>query len=151
MKSDFSPNKYLVMITFIIFFGGVILCVMSPGFNLMRYTPEFHLKNFAPLINGFSQGDCSGCIKVVAATAIKYNLTTQYVTSPQIRITYYGGQDAKDVENLSVKIDEINKAVFYSPNPMSIVEISGTSGKDHVVVIASFRDGKKQVIFDNYL
>jgi len=82
--------------------------------------------------------------KTVAATATQQGTT--------ITITYQGGADAGDVVGLNYSInDQGLLSDLGNKTGSSVTNASGTSDKDHVVVIALFTDGSEQVILDTYV
>lgn len=68
-----------------------------------------------------------------------------------IVITYQGGPDASLVSNLQYGIETADHQ-WNSPKIGDKVTLpGGTSGKDHVIVVATFTDGVQQVIADTYV
>ena len=87
--------------------------------------------------------------KVVAATA------TQQGTN--IIVTYQGGADHTNVNNLTVTVsnETTNKTETSSGQPTVGQSWTfadwGTGAKEHVVVAAMFEDGASQVVLDTYV
>jgi archaeal flagellin N-terminal-like domain len=83
--------------------------------------------------------------KNVAAVAEQVNATG-------IVVTYHGGKDHPDVANLSIGFAGASPTIVKSYPDLKVGDVfhsvAGTSGKDRVVVIAKFNDGKEQVILD---
>jgi archaeal type IV pilus assembly protein PilA len=81
--------------------------------------------------------------KVVAATASQQGQT-------QVYVTYQGGQDAPFVTAISAQING-GALKNVATHVGSTVDLSGTTGRDHVVATATFTDGTTQVILDTYV
>jgi hypothetical protein len=68
-----------------------------------------------------------------------------------IVITYQGGPDAPMISGLHYGIGTADHE-WNSPKIGDSVTLSGgTSGKDHVLVLATFTDGVHQVMLDTYI
>jgi FlaG/FlaF family flagellin (archaellin) len=85
----------------------------------------------------------------VAATARQVGADTIYVT-------WEGGQDNDKVTSYSVLITSSTGKTGYegdlAPNIGEMNQFEGgTSGNDHVVVMASFTDGSQQLVLDTYV
>jgi hypothetical protein len=85
----------------------------------------------------------------VAATARQLGADT-------IVVTWQGGQDNDLVSSYSVLITSSTGQTDYKGDlAPTIGEMNrfegGTSGNDHVVVMASFTDGSQQVVLDTYV
>jgi len=102
----------------------------------------------AAVIAAFVFGMAGGIsnTKNVAATA-------QQVGAGTIIVTYQGGQDAADVDIISVNVRDTG---FVNMDATAvgttyIDDTNATPGQDHVVVTVSFTDGSKQVVLDTYV
>jgi len=101
----------------------------------------------AAVIAAFVFGMAGGVhsAKNVAAVA-------EQVNSTGIVVTYHGGKDVGYVTNLSITWPGAAPTMVASaPNlkvGQSFHSMTGTSGKDRVIVIARFNDEKEQVILD---
>ena len=85
---------------------------------------------------------------VVSATA-----SQQGTGNDSIIVTYQGGPDHQSVSSLSVSGDASNCDSFSSPPTVgeTVQCDGGTTGRDHVIVTATFTDGTTQVILDTYV
>jgi len=91
--------------------------------------------------------------KTVAATATQQG--------NDIIVTYQGGADHQSVKiiNVSVTNSTDNAETFYKNSTPSSPTVGeswtfggyGTSGRDHVVVVAEFTDGTSQVVLDTFI
>jgi len=81
----------------------------------------------------------------------RYVTLTAQKTNSNIRITYQGGPDAAEVIYLHYLVNEDEKTVKMNPQPGDDVVLTGTIGRDHIMVIADFYDGFKQVVLDKTL
>jgi flagellin-like protein len=81
--------------------------------------------------------------KVVAATVNQQGGT--------IIVTYQGGQDNADVTSIAARINDADFGSTMSASVGKALTTSGTAGRDHIVVTASFTDGSTQVITDTYV
>jgi archaeal type IV pilus assembly protein PilA len=102
------------------------------------------------LIAAFVFGMAGGVekTKTVAATARQ--------AGDAIVVTWQGGMDNDLVESYSVLVTSSTGQTDYKGNLVpDIGEMTrcegGTSGQDHVVVVASFTDGTRQVVLDTYV
>jgi flagellin-like protein len=68
----------------------------------------------------------------------------------EIFITYTGGPDTDQVASLKATIDGID-AGYLSTTIGSVVSKGGYSTKAHVMVVATYTDGTKQVIADGII
>ena len=89
--------------------------------------------------------------KKVVATA-SYN-----TKSKTIVVTYHGGPDQDEVSSITVNAWNSSGAALTVTgtisNPGDSVTITSpdTKGENHIVVVATFDDGSKQVILDTYV
>jgi archaeal type IV pilus assembly protein PilA len=81
--------------------------------------------------------------KVVASTVTQQGNT--------IIVTYQGGQDNADVVSIQARLNDNDFGAAIGPSVGRALTTAGTSGRDHVVVTATFRDGSTQVITDTYV
>jgi len=74
----------------------------------------------------------------------------EQVNSTGIIVTYHGGKDVGYVTNLSIAWPGTAPTIVASPPSVgqSWHSMTGTSGKDRVIVVARFNDEKEQVILD---
>ena len=125
----------------------------------MRYLGQ--VLGFAIIILVFIAGCTSNSIKesvipqslVDTSTITQPHLVAATVTQQgnNIIITYQGGPDASMVSELQYGIGTADHR-WDSPKIGGSVTLSGgTSGKNHVIVVAAFTDGVKQVIVDTYV
>lgn len=77
--------------------------------------------------------------------------TAKQIGNESIVVTYFGGQDAIDVDELTVRINNEPAETMGAEIGLSKTFDTGTTGKDHVVIIATFNDGTEQVIYDSYI
>ncbi|MBN2601296.1 MAG: type IV pilin N-terminal domain-containing protein [Candidatus Marinimicrobia bacterium] len=82
--------------------------------------------------------------KSVAATVKQSSANT-------ITVTYQGGQDNADVLSIFVTTPSSTRAEMSTIVGSSHAFPGGTSGQDHVVIVAVFKDGSEQVIYDGYV
>ncbi len=68
-----------------------------------------------------------------------------------IVITYQGGPDHQSVDYINVTSPCTNSTTNPTVGSSLTCTGSGTSGRDHVVVTATFLDGTTQVILDTYV
>lgn len=96
-----------------------------------------------------NMGDVAPDTRIVSFTA--------HQEGEYIYVTYNGGPNQLDVADPGI-VAKVNDQEMQTPFPKSgHVEVGtsaktlGAIGKDHVVVITTFRDGKKQVSLDAYV
>ncbi|MGV8110295.1 type IV pilin N-terminal domain-containing protein [Methanospirillum sp.] len=71
-------------------------------------------------------------------------------TTTEIVVTYHGGQDADEVEHITVTWADDSTTTL--PNTVGkSVTGTGTAGKDHVTAVGTFADGSSQVLLDTYV
>ena len=87
-------------------------------------------------------------------------VSAQKVNSTTIEFTFMGGPDAGDVQQLNATIDGMSAdpPAGYEPYVGLVwaassesFSTSGTFGRNHVVISATFTDGNKQVVLDTYV
>jgi len=83
--------------------------------------------------------------KMVAATAQQSGNT--------IYVTYQGGQDNQDVQSVHgvATVNNADHSMGTVTGVGQTMSVGGSTGKDHVVVTAVFKDGSTQVITDTYV
>jgi flagellin-like protein len=106
----------------------------------------------AAVIAAFVFGMASGVTKTKAVAATARQMQTDII------ITWQGGQDNPLLSSWNVSIENSTGSKTGLVNvPGNVVGNStkfggwGTSGQDHVVVIANFNDGTAQVVLDTYV
>jgi hypothetical protein len=121
----------------------------------MRYMSQ--VLGFTIIFMVFIAGCISNSVKdsniqIPTVTQIRTYIVAATVTQQgnNIVITYQGGQDATMVSELRYGIGTADHK-WNSPKIGSSVTLPGTSGKDHVIVVATFTDGVHQVILDTYV
>jgi len=75
-------------------------------------------------------------------------------TTQEIIVTYHGGQDANEVDDIIVTwLDDTTSTSSLGSTVGNSVTYGGTAsaGKDHVVAVAKFKDGSSQVVLDTYV
>jgi flagellin-like protein len=88
----------------------------------------------------------------VAATATKSCSSSGENTICTIYITYQGGPDHSFVRKVQVTSPPCDENFpTDTPTVGSVAKCSGTVGRDHVVVAATFTDGTEQVILDTFV
>ena len=100
----------------------------------------------AAVIAAFVFGMASGVSKTKAVAATARQMGTN------ISVTWQGGQDNPMVDSYNVSI--AGSAPIKIANNMvgnATTWGGGTSGQDHVVVVANFSDGSSQVVLDTYV
>jgi hypothetical protein len=73
-------------------------------------------------------------------------------TTSDIVVTYHGGQDADEVEDIIITwLDNQGTNSLGSTVGKSVRYTGGSTGKDHVTAVATFADGTSQVVLDTYV
>ena len=81
-------------------------------------------------------------------------VTAQQTNQTSITVMYAGTQSTTDLVNISVKIDDTAVATIGNATGIITVGSSKTylsdtySGRNHVVAVGTFTDGKQQVVLD---
>jgi len=108
----------------------------------------------AAVIAAFVFGMASGVTKTKTVAATARQLQNDII------VTWQGGQDNVMVLNYNItatKGDGTNYGIVNVPGSPPVVGNStkipgwGTSGQDHLVVVANFLDGTAQVVLDTYV
>lgn len=98
----------------------------------------------------FGLAGTTGTTKNVAVTGSQTNATA-------ITLTYQGGQDADQVETLTTNVWDADGTQIVTNDARSNPSVglswgvTGTTGRDHVVVTATFFDGTEQVVLDSFI
>ena len=93
----------------------------------------------------------SGVSKTMSVAA------TARQTGNDVYVTWQGGQDNLEVATYHIRVTSSSGRTFNSEDlppaagDMSKFNGAGTSGSDHVVVMATATDGRVQVILDTYV
>ena len=78
--------------------------------------------------------------------------TASQINSTGLVVTYMGGQDHYALETLNTTINSFLEDSVKNPTVgYSYTSNNGTSGRDHIIVVATFTDNKQQVILDSYV
>jgi FlaG/FlaF family flagellin (archaellin) len=106
----------------------------------------------AAVIAAFVFGMASGVSKTKAVAATARQMQNDVI------ITWQGGQDNAQASGYNITVTNATqswtKSLSQSPPIVGNTTAfpgAGTSGQDHVVVIASFSDGSMQVVLDTYV
>ncbi len=106
----------------------------------------------AAVIAAFVFGMASGISKTKSVAATARQMGTNIV------VTWQGGQDNAMVSNYNISvINSTNSPASSNFNPATVGNTTilsggiGTSGQDHVTVVANFSDGTAQVVLDAYV
>jgi len=105
----------------------------------------------AAVIAAFVFGMASGVSKTKAVAA-----TARQVQN-QIIVTWQGGQDNPMVSGYNISISPsgggtpVYEIISNNVVGNSTASGGGTSGQDHVTVVAAFTDGSQQVVLDTYV
>lgn len=104
----------------------------------------------------FGMGSNINNMNLVVVSAEQTNLTT-------IEFTFMGGPDASAVRYLNATIDgvladppadyepDVGSSWAHTDDDVSFHTSGGFTGKNHVVVAATFDDGSAQVVLDTYV
>ncbi|MDD1665403.1 MAG: type IV pilin N-terminal domain-containing protein [Methanomicrobiales archaeon] len=104
----------------------------------------------AAVIAAFVFGMASGVSKTKAVAATARQMGTSII------VTWQGGQDNPMVTGYNISVVPSTGSPVYFINSGNSVGNStsltgGTSGQDHVTVVAIFTDGSQQVVMDTYV
>ena len=104
----------------------------------------------AAVIAAFVFGMASGVAKTKAVAATARQMQNDVI------VTWQGGQDNPLVSGYNVSVTNATATKYATVNNNVVGATTtctncGTSGQDHVVVVATFSDGSSQVVLDTYV
>jgi len=124
---EFKGKSRLFWLPLVLFVIVIIMVVTAVG---------------TAFVFGMSYPDMSRTVAVTAHTSGNGMITIQNM----------GGPDVYDVTSFRVTVDGLEPATPLGPQMGSTINVQGKSGsKNHVIVLATFKDGVQQVVLDEYV